>query len=372
MKIPIIDLTENYRQISSQVDRKIKKVLESGNFILGDEVRLFEEEFANYCGVNYGVGVNSGTDALFLGLLSLGIGRGDEVITSANTYIATVLAISFTGAKPVLVDIEAETYNIDVGKIEKAISKRTKVLLPVHLYGHPANMEPILEIARKYNLKVVEDCAQAHGAEYKFQIPNSKFQIKKVSSMGDIGCFSFYPTKNLGAYGDGGMVVTNDKKVAERLRLLRDYGRKSKYRYIIKGYNSRLDNLQAAILRIKLKYLDHYNELRRRNACIYTELFHKANSEVITPVQKDYAYHVYHLYCVRVKNRNRIIKKLADKGIRTLIHYPFPIHLQKACKELGYKKGDFPIAEKVSGEILSLPMYPELKEKQIKYVVKQF
>lgn len=365
MKVPIIDLGKAYKQISSQVDSKIKKVLENGDFILGEEVRYFEKEFANYCGVKYGVGVNSGTDALFLGLLSLGIGRGDEVITSVNTYIATALAISFTDAKPVFVDIDPETYNINVGKIEKAITKRTKALLPVHLYGHPADMEPILKIARKYNLKVIEDCAQAHGAVYK---PKNM----KVGSMGDVGCFSFYPTKNLGACGDAGMVVTNNKRIAERLRLLRGYGRKSRYRHTVKGHNSRLDTLQAGILRIKLKRLDYYNRLRRKNAQIYTDLFKKTKANVITPIQKDYAYHVYHQYCVRVKNRDKIIKKLASKGVRTLIHYAIPIHLQKAYKDLGYKKGDFPVTEKISREILSLPMYPELKERQIRYVAKQF
>ncbi len=279
------------------------------------------------------------------------------------TYIATALGISMAGARPVFVDIEEKTYNIDVSKIEKAITEKTKAILPVHLYGHPVDMDPLMEIAKKHNLKVIEDCAQAHGALYK---------DKKVGSFGDVACFSFYPTKNLGTFGDGGMVVTNSEEIKERLLLLRDYGRKGRYEHILKGYNSRLDTLQAAILRVKLKHLDEWNEKRRKNAHLYAKLFKENNIDLVLPNESDYAKHVYHLYPVRVKDRKSVMEKLAEKGIRTLMHYPIPIHLQDAYKDLGHKKGDFLISEKCCEEILSLPMYPELPEEEIKYVVASF
>lgn len=363
MKIDIFSLKEQYKSIREEIAKAIERVMSSGQFILGEEVGLFEKECVGYCNVKYGVGVNSGTDALFLACLTCGIGRGDEVITTPNTYIATALGISMTGARPVFVDIDERTYNIDPSKIERVITKKTKAILPVHLYGHCADMDPILKIARRYKLKVIEDCAQAHGALYKG---------RKVGSFGDAGCFSFYPTKNLGAFGDGGMVVTNSKEIHRQLLLLRDYGRKSRYRHIIKGYNSRLDTLQAAILRVKLKYLDSWNNKRRWAAQLYSELFKEADLEIILPFEADYARHIYHLYIVRIKNRSRVIKRLSERGVRTLIHYPIPIHLQKAFKDLGYKRGDFPITEKVCREVLSLPMYPELTEREIRYVVVQF
>jgi dTDP-4-amino-4,6-dideoxygalactose transaminase len=361
MKIPPIDLGTEYLSLKKEINEAVEKVFRSGNFILGEEVKLFEEEFARYCRVKYAVGVNSGTDALFLGCLSLDIGRGDEVIMPAFTYIATALAVSFTGAKPVFVDINPVTYNIDVTKIEEAITKRTKAILPVHLYGQPADMEPLLKIARRYNLKVIEDCAQAHGAEY---------QGKRVGGFGDVGCFSFYPTKNLGAYGDGGMVVTNNNKIYKRLLMLRDYGRKSRYEHIIKGYNSRLDTIQAAILSIKLKYLDKWNTERREKARIYNRLL-KDMDGIITPTEANYAKHIYHIYAVRVKNRDAIYDALRQKGIGVLIHYPIPLHLQRAYRELSYKRGDFPVAERVSKEVLSLPIHPNLSKREIEFVVKQ-
>lgn len=359
MKVDIFTLKKQYEEIKDELKGPMENVMQSGSFILGEDVGLFEKEFSAYCGVKYGIGVNSGTDALFLACLSCGIGKGDEVITPAYTYIATSLGISMTGAKPVFVDTEEKTYCIDVAKIEKAITKKTKAILLVHLYGHPADMDPIIEIAKKHKLKVIEDCAQAHGALYK---------NKKVGSFGDAACFSFYPTKNLGAFGDGGMVITNSEETRDRMLLLRDYGRKGRYEHIIKGYNSRLDTLQAAILRVKLKYLDKWNEARRKNASLYTKLFKAAKTSIILPYEAPCAKHVYHLYAVRVKSRKEVMEKLAENGIRTLIHYPIPVHLQECYKDLGYKKGDFPVAEKCCEGIMSLPMYPELAEEEIRHV----
>ncbi len=362
MKVDVFSLKRQYEAIKVEVKEAVEKVMQSGAFILGQDVGLFEQEFARYCGVKYGIGVNSGTDALFLGCLACGVGKGDEVITMPYTYIATALGISMTGARPVFVDIDERTYNIDTSKIEKAITEKTRAILPVHLYGHPADMDPIIEIAGKHNLKVIEDCAQAHGALYK---------NKKVGGIGDTSCFSFYPTKNLGAFGDGGMVLTNSEEIKARLLLLRDYGRKGRYEHIEKGYNSRLDTLQAAILRVKLEYLDKWDENRRKNARLYTKLFKESNIDLVLPYEADYAKHVYHLYPVRVKNRKEVMEKLAEKGIRTLIHYPIPIHLQEVYKDLGYRKGDFPVSERCCEEILSLPMYPELSEEEIRYVVEE-
>jgi len=361
MKVDVFTLKKQYEGIKEEIKGAIERVMASGGFILGQDVGLFEQEFADYCEVKYGVGVNSGTDALFLTCLACGIGKGDEVITMPYTYIATALAISMTGAKPVFVDIDEKTYNIDVSKIEPSITKKTKAILPVHLYGHPADMDPIMQIARKHNLKIIEDACQAHGALYK---------NKKVGSFGDASCFSFYPTKNLGAFGDGGIILTDSEEMRERLLFLRDYGRKGRYEHIMKGYNSRLDTLQAAILRIKLRHLDEWNEKRRKNASLYTELFRERKLNIILPYEADYATrHVYHLYVVRVKGRQGIMKQLMDKGVRTLIHYPIPIHLQEAYKDLSYKKGDFPVSERCCEEILSVPMYPELGKEEIAYVV---
>ena len=362
MKVDVFSLKKQYEELKNELKEPMEKVLTSGGFILGEDVGLFEQEFAAYCGVKYGVGVNSGTDALFLACLACGIGKGDEVITPVYTYIATSLGISMAGAKPVFVDTEEKTYSMDISKIEKAITKKTKAILLVHLYGHPADMDSIIEIAKKHKLKVIEDCAQAHGALYK---------NKKIGSFGDAACFSFYPTKNLGAFGDGGMVITNSEEIKDKMYLLRDYGRKGRYEHIIKGYNSRLDTLHAAILRVKLKHLDEWNEKRRKNATLYTKLFKELKSGITLPFEAGYAKHVYHLYAVRVKNRKDVMEKLTENGIKTLIHYPIPIHLQECYKDLGYKKGDFPIAEKCCEEILTLPMYPELVEEEIRYVAEQ-
>lgn len=374
MKISLLDLSQQYREIKKDLDIVLRGIMLYGDFILGEEVKLFEQDFAKYCNRKFAIGVNSGTDALFLGLLSLGIKRGDEVIVPAFTYIATSLAVSYTGATPVFVDIYENTYNIDVNKIKKAITKKTKAIIPVHLYGQPADMKIILDLAKNYNLKVVEDAAQAHGAIYKVKSPcvsgrqeKSKVKNAKVGSLGDIGCFSFYPTKNLGAFGDGGMVVTDNENVYKRLLMLRDYGRQSKYEHVILGYNSRLDTLQAAILRIKLRYLDKWNTMRRKNARIYTNRLNKIQ-DIILPYEADYGKHVYHIYAIRVKNRDKVMKDLNKNGIGVLIHYPIPIHLQKVYKTLGHKNGDFPVAERITKEVISLPMYPYLKETQIKFI----
>jgi dTDP-4-amino-4,6-dideoxygalactose transaminase len=355
--IPLVDLKEQYYSIKEEIDETIKKVFEKSWFILGENVKKFEEEFARYCGVDYAVGVGSGTEALHLALLACGSGPDEEVITVPNTAVPTISAVSFAQAKPVFVDINPQTYTIDVSKIEDAISPRTKTILPVHLYGQPADMDGIRKIAKKHNLRVIEDACQAHGAEYKG---------KKVGSLGDVGCFSFYPSKNLGAYGDGGMAVTNNREMAEKLKMLRNYGQEKRYYHKIKGFNSRLDELQAAVLRVKLKYLDDWNEKRRKNASIYNELL--TDTDVVTPLEADYGKHIYHLYVIKYKERDSLEKYLKEKGVGTFVHYPIPVHLQEAYSSLGLEKGSFPVAERCAQEILSLPMYPELKEDRIKEV----
>jgi len=360
--VPFIDLTRQYKAIGEEILSATKRVFEKGRFILGEEVSAFEEEFARYCGVRYGVGVNSGTDALYLALRAAGIGEGDEVLTVANSFIASALAISFAGAKPIFFDIEPETYNLDPNTLEHLLKKqrttgkrqRIKAIVPVHLYGHPAQMDAIMEISHRYNLAVIEDACQAHGAE---------FNNKKVGSFGAMGCFSFYPTKNLGGSGDGGMVITDDKKLYEKLRLLRCYGEKKKYEHILQGENSRLDEIQAAILRVKLRYLDRWNEQRREKALIYKRKVE--GSGVICPIEKEGARHVYHLFVIRSKKRNGLQASLKERGIDTLIHYPIPIHLQKAYKDLGYKRGDLPMTEQYSREVLSLPFFPEMTEREM-------
>lgn len=360
--VPFIDLTRQYKAIEEEILSATKRVFEKGRFILGEEVSTFEEEFARYCGVRYGVGVNSGTDALYLALRAAGIGKGDEVITVANSFIASALAISFTGAKPIFVDIEPETFNLDPNALEHLLKRqrttgkkqRIKAILPVHLYGHPAEMGAIMEIADRYDLHVIEDACQGHGAEYKG---------KKAGSFGAMGCFSFYPTKNLGGSGDGGMVITDDKKLYEKLRLLRCYGEKKKYKHILQGGNSRLDEIQAAILRVKLRYLDQWNDQRRRKASIYKKKLE--GSGVVCPVEKEGSHHVYHLFVIRSKRRNGLQASLKERGINTLIHYPIPIHLQKAFVEWGYQRGDLPVTERFSKQVLSLPFFPELTESEM-------
>ncbi len=362
--IPLVNLHAQHKELEKEIKRAINSVIKKGDFILGHEVGLFEKEFAAFCGTRYSVGVSSGTAALFLTLLSLGIEEGDEVIVPDFTYIATANAVSYAGAKPVFVDIEQDTYNIDTREIEKAITQKTKAIIPVHLFGQPANMPAIIRIAQKYNLKIIEDAAQAHGAMIKM---NGKWRM--VGSIGDASCFSFYPSKNLGALGDAGIVVTNNEYIYKKLLVLRDCGRVSKYEHSVIGYNARLDTLQAAILRVKLKRLKRWNQMRIRAAQTYNRLFQDTNT-VITPFVAEGVKHIYHVYALRIKRRDRIVKALKKNGIAILIHYPIPLHLQKAYADLKYKERDFPVSEKIAKEIISLPMYPHLQEKQIKFIVK--
>lgn len=352
--IPFLDLKSQYASIKKEIDAAIQNTVNHGQFILGQNVEAFEEEFARYCGVRYCVGVSSGTSALFLALVACGIGEGDEVITATNTFISTALAISYTGAKPIFVDIDPKTYNIDVSRIEEKITSRTKAIVPVHLYGQPADMDPLTNLAQRYSLKVIEDACQAHGAEYRG---------RKTGSLGDCGCFSFYPTKNLGAYGDGGAVVTDDSEIAGKIASLRNYGQHARYYHDLIGFNARLDEIQAAILRVKLRHLDDWNEGRRRNASYYNELLKHA--AVVLPKEADYARHVYFLYVIRAKNREDLQLYLSQEGIVTLIHFPIPIHLQKAYESLQYRRGDFPVAEECADEVLSLPVYPEMEREWI-------
>jgi len=351
--IPFVDLKREYAEISEEITQVIQRVLKSGWFILGEETVKFETEFSKYVGAKYGINVNSGSDALFLALKTLGIGKGDEVITVSHTFISTVDAIVRNEAKPIFVDIEPETYCIDVTKIEEKITKRTKAIIPIHLYGHPADMDTIMKIAREHNLFVIEDACQAHGAEYKG---------KRVGGIGDIGCFSFYPTKNIGAYGDAGMIVTNKEELANRLKMMRNYGSSKKYYHEFVGVNSRLDEIQAAVLRVKLKYLDKWNERRRNIAQVYNK--HLKDSEVVIPIEKEYAKHVYYLYVVRCKDRDKLQQYLSKKGVQTMIHYPVPVHKQNAYLKLGYKI-NLPITEKICNEILSLPIYPWLNNDEV-------
>jgi len=355
--VPFVDLGAQYRAIAAEINHAISKVIQETDFILGREVRLFEEEFAAFCEARYAVGVDSGTSALELALRAFDIGPGDEVITAANSFIASALGISHVGANPVLVDVDPCTYTVDVEAVERAITRRTKAILPVHLYGHPAHMDPIRQLADKHGMLVIEDACQAHGARY---------QGKRVGSLGHAAAFSFYPGKNLGAYGDGGMVVTNDGKVAERLQMIRNYGQQEKYKHLFRGYNRRLDTMQAAILRVKLKYLEQWNAGRRRNAKLYQK--HLKGSGVFVPGEAGGAEAVWHLYVIRTEQRDALKEHLDSKGINVGIHYPVPIHLQPAYQDLGHKRGDFPVTEAYAGRILSLPMYAELSDQEIEYI----
>ncbi len=359
----LVDLKKQYKLIKKEIDGAIKRVLDSSRFIGGEEVENLEAEIARFSGVKYAIGVNSGTDALFVSLKALGIGKGDEVITTPFTFIATAGVIANCGAKPVFVDIKLDTFNINPSKIEKKITKKTKAILPVHLFGQMANMDEIMRIAKKYKLYVIEDAAQAIGAEYKG---------KKSGTVGDLGCFSFFPAKNLGAYGDGGMVATHNPDLAEKIRLLRNHGSspKEKYLNLILGTNSRLDAIQAAILRVKLKYLNKWNRKRNEIARYYNKLL-KGVSDIVTPKILSGATHIFHQYTVRTKKRDELTSYLRENNIPTMIYYPLPLHLQPAFKYLGYKKGDFPEAEKATEEVLSLPIYPELSKKEQNFIVRK-
>lgn len=347
MDISFLDLKPQYFEIRTEMDSAYKRVMESGWYILGSEVSSFESEFAKYCDTKYCVGVGSGLEALYLVLKAWGVGPGDEVIVPSNTYIATWLAVSHTGAIPVPTEPNEKTYNMDAERIENVISERTKVILPVHLYGQPADMDPICNIARKHGLKVLEDSAQSHGATYKG---------RKTGSLCDAAGFSFFPSKNLGAYGDAGSVTTNDYELAEKIKVMRNYGSSKKYVNDLKGHNSRLDELLAAFLRTKLKHLDEWNKRRKDIAEWYFETLPKSLPDLILPYVPQWADPCWHLFVVRVKKRDDLQTKLSDHGISTLIHYPIPPHLQRAYNDLGHVQGDFPIAEKMAKEVLSLPM----------------
>lgn len=358
MQIPLVDLVKQYNSIKEEIDRKIFEVIESSKFILGPEVESFEKEFADYCNVKHAAGVGSGNDALLLTLQAMNIGNGNKVITVPNTFVSTADSILRCGAKPVFVDINPETYNIDTEKIEEKITDKTKAILIVHLYGQTADMDVIKEIADKHSLSIIEDACQAHGAEYKG---------KKAGSIGDAACFSFYPSKILGAYGDGGAVVSNNPELIDKIMKFRNYGGKEKYVHEFVGSNSRLDAIQAAVLRIKLKYLDKWIEMRRRNAEKYMELL--KGSAVSLPKEMENAKHAYYLFVVRHAKRDELKNFLEKSGIGTGIHYPIPVHLQPSYVNLGFK--GFPVTEKYAKEILSLPMFPELTDEEIKYIAEK-
>ena len=351
--IPFVDLKGQYATIKDEINVAIQGVLESCQFTLGNEVAAFEQEFAAYCHVKQAIGVNTGTSALHLALLAANVGPGDEVITVSFTFVATVAAIYYTGATPVFVDIDPRSFTMDVNAVDAAITKRTKAIIPVHLYGQPADMDPILEIAKKRGLVVIEDACQAHGAEYKG---------RRAGSLGDMGCFSFYPGKNLGAYGEGGMVVTDNVEYSRTIRMLRDWGAEKKYQHVLKGYNYRLEGIQGAVLRVKLRHLEAWTEARRSVGARYDGLL--ADSGIATPEAMPYARHVYHIYAVRTPHRQAWQEALQAQDIHTGIHYPIPVHLLPAYADLGYKPGQFPHSERAANEVLSLPVYAELTFRQ--------
>jgi dTDP-4-amino-4,6-dideoxygalactose transaminase len=359
MQVPFLDLKAHHDSIRGELETAIREVIDSNAFAGGPFVAKFEQDFATFCGAANAIGVGNGTDALWLTMLALGIGAGDEVITVPMTFMATAEAISYSGAKPVFVDIDERTYTLDPDLLERAISPRTKAIIPVHLFGQAADMDAILEIARRRGLPVIEDACQAHGAEYRG---------RKAGSIGTAGCFSFYPGKNLGALGEAGAVVTNNEELRNKIQMLRDHGQAKKYHHALIGWNARMDGIQGAALRVKLKHLDRGNQARRANARFYDQ--HLAEvEEVILPTEADYARHVYHLYVVRMQDRDRVLQAMANRGIACGIHYPIPVHLQEAYRFLGHRKGSFPVAERCAEEFLSLPMYPELTTTQMGVVV---
>ena len=355
--IPLLDLKAQYQTIKSELDAAVIRVLENAQFILGPEVAAFEKEFAAYCGSAEAIGVNSGTSALHLALLAAGIGPGDEVITTPFTFIASAATIVYTGARPVFVDIDPASFNIDVTRIEAAITPLTRAIMPVHLFGQPADMDPIMEIAGRHGLAVIEDAAQAHGAEYKG---------RRAGSIGAMGCFSFYPGKNLGACGEGGAVVTNNAACARKIRMLRDWGTERKYVHEIKGYNYRMEGIQGAILRVKLRHLEAWTEARRAHAVRYGELLKDCGVQL--PEAMSCSRHVYTVYTIRSADRDRLRDELQQRGIQTGIHYPVPVHLQPAYADLGYGRGAFPAAEQAAGRVLALPIYPEMSDSQLREV----
>lgn len=355
--IPLVDLRAQYLSIKGAVDAAVARVMETGQFVLGEEVEAFEREFADYCGATDGIAVNSGTSALHLALLAAGVRADDEVITVPFTFVATVAAIGYIGARAVFVDIDPATFTMDVTRLEAAITPRTKAIVPVHLYGQAADMDPIIAIARRHNLVVIEDACQAHGAAYNGH---------PIGSLADAACFSFYPGKNLGAYGEGGMVVTGRPDIAREVRMLRDWGQDRKYHHVLKGYNFRMDGIQGAVLRVKLRHLEDWTRARRAHARDYDRLL--ADSGLTTPFEAPYARHVYHVYAVRTTDRATLQRTLQANGIGSGIHYPVPVHLQPAYADLGYGAGDFPESERAANEVLSLPMYPELSHTTLEQV----
>jgi len=356
-QIPLVDLTAQYQTIQHEINQAIQDVIRENSFVRGPRVIAFQEAFADYCGLPHAVGASSGTTALHLAFAALDIGPGDEVITSPNTFMATAETIAQTGARPVFVDVEEDTSNLDESKVRAAVTKKTRAIVPVHLYGHMADMDPILEIAREHDLPVVEDAAQAHGAEYK---------KKRAGHFGTAATYSFYPGKILGAYGDAGIVVTTDPDFARRMKILSDHGTEDKWEQQMPGFNYRLDGIQAAVLSVKLRYLEAWIEKRRHLAGRYNSLFDA--SDVQTPFEAAYARHVYTYYVVRIKNRDTAMRRLRKAGVDAKVHYPIPLHLHTAYRHLGYRKGDFPVAESQIAQILSLPLYAELKEDQIEWI----
>ena len=356
--VPFVDLKAEYHSIKPEIDTAIARVLETSQFVLGEEVEAFEREFAAFSGAVHGIAVSSGTAALHLALLAASVGPGDEVVTVPFTFVATVAAIGYVGARAVFVDIDARSFTMDPARLEAAITPRTKAIVPVHLYGQPADMDPIREIAARHGLIIIEDAAQAHAARYK---------DRPVGSLGHLACFSFYPSKNLGAYGEGGMIVTSDATLADRLRLLRNWGQRTKNEHIIPGFNARLEGMQGAILRVKLRYLPEWTDARRRHAARYRELF--ADAGIGLPVEMPYARHVYHLFTIRARERDALQAALRSAGIQTGLYYPVPVHLQPAYTDPRYSEGAFPVSERASLEVLSLPMFPQMSEDQIATVV---
>lgn len=359
LKVPFLDLQAHHAPLRDEIDRAIAKVIDAGAFAGGPFVADFERDFAAYCGCEHAIGVGNGTDALWLALLACNVGPGDEVITVPSTFMATAEAITYSGAKPVFVDIDERSYTMDPSRLEGAITSKTKAIIPVHLFGQMANMDPILEFARSRGLVAIEDAAQAQGAEYKG---------RKAGTLGDVGCFSFYPGKNLGAFGEAGAVVTNDHMINERIRALRDHGQVQKYHHRFIGWNCRMDGIQGAVLQIKLRHLDRGNAFRRQHAAEYNKAFEEFGA-IATPSEAEWGKHVYHVYALRVPERDAVLARLGQAGIGCGIHYPVPVHLQQAYKDLGYGRGTFKISERTSEEFLSLPMYPELSSEQRQAVV---
>jgi dTDP-4-amino-4,6-dideoxygalactose transaminase len=358
-KVPFLDLKSHHAPLLGEINGAIQEVIDSCAFAGGPFVAAFEDEFATYCGSRYSIGVGSGTDALWLALLALGVGPGDEVITVPNSFMATAEAITYCGAKPVFVDVDARTYTMDPARLPAALTPGTKAIIPVHLFGQPADMDPILEFARKHNLFVIEDAAQAHGAEYKG---------RRVGTLGDAACFSFYPGKNLGAFGEAGAVVTDNSELQAKIRILRDHGQVRKYYHTMVGWNCRMDGIQGAVLRVKLRHLEKGNELRRSHAAHYDRALNDIDG-IVTPGQATSVRHVYHVYAIRVNDRDEVVRFLTEQGIGSGVHYPVPIHLQEAYEHLRYQRGSFAIAERCAAEFVSLPMFPELSTAQLEVVI---